>query len=90
MRFDGGQKQPLTASRYNDRWPFLMTSNFLAFSLWSYNPEVLSADERTLAPCEPGAPGATRPVDTWLGAFRQAAGDRFGALLKYLNVVANM
>jgi hypothetical protein len=82
MHLDGGHKHPLTANRYNDRWPFLMTSNYLAFSLWSHNQEVITADERDIRPWEPGMSSATAPVDSWLGAFTQTEGGQFGALVK--------
>jgi hypothetical protein len=82
MNADGSGMRPLTANRNNDRWPVLLSSGYVAFSLWSYNPEVLTADERDIRPHEAGLAGATRPVDSWLGAFRQTDGDRFGGLLK--------
>ncbi len=82
MHLDSGTKYPLTSNRYNDRWPFLMTSNFLAFSLWSHNQEVIAADEMDIRPHEPGMASATAPVDSWLGAFTQTVGGQFGALVK--------
>ena len=82
MHLDSGLKYPLTANRYNDRWPFLMASNFIAFSLWSRNQEVITADESDIQPYEPGLPAATAPADSWLGAFTQASGGQFGALVK--------
>jgi hypothetical protein len=82
MHLDTGKKYPLTANRYNDRWPFLMTSNLLAFSLWSHNQEVITADEKDVRPHDPAAPGATAPADSWLGAFLQVGGGQFGALVK--------
>jgi hypothetical protein len=82
MNLDNGQKYPLTANRHNDRWPFLMTSNYLAFSLWSRNQEVITADESDIRPYEMGMAHATAPVDSWLGAFTQTVGGQFGALVK--------
>lgn len=82
MNLATGQKHPLTANRYNDRWPFLMTSNYIAFSLWSHNQEVISADERDIVPYEKGQPSASAPVDAWQGAFIQAGGGQFGSLIK--------
>jgi hypothetical protein len=82
MHLDSGEKYPLTANRSNDRWPFLMTSNYLAFSLWSRNQEVITADESDIRPWEPGMANATAPVDSWLGAFTQTVGGQFGALVK--------
>jgi hypothetical protein len=77
-----GQKYPLSANRYNDRWPFLLTSGYVGFSLWSHNQEVISADERSIQPSEPGVIGATAPVDIWQGAMVHPAGSVFGALIK--------
>ena len=82
MNADGGGKRPLTANRNNDRWPVLLFNGYLVFSLWSYNPEVVTADERDIRPHEPGLAGKTQPTDVWQGALRQPHGDRFGALLK--------
>src|SRR5262249_23690391 len=70
MNEDGSVLRPLTANRNNDRWPVLLSTGYLAFSLWSYNPEVITADERDIRPNEPGLAAATRPVDAWIGAFR--------------------
>ncbi len=63
-----GSKHALTSNRANDRWPFLLRSGFMAFSLWSHNTEVITADERDIQPYEPGKPSATLPTDYWLGA----------------------
>jgi hypothetical protein len=76
------QKYPLSANRYNDRWPFLLTSGYVGFSLWSHNQEIISADERAVQPSEPGVVGATAPVDMWQGAMIHPAGSVFGALIK--------
>ena len=78
----GGQQFPLSANRYNDRWPYLLTSGYLAFSLWSHNQEVIAADERSIQPSEPGVVGATAPVDAWQGALAHPTGSLFGALVK--------
>jgi hypothetical protein len=82
MNADGTGLRPLTGNRNNDRWPFLLANGYVAFSLWSFNPEVITADERDIRPYEPGLASATRPVDIWFGAFYQVDGGRLGALLK--------
>lgn len=82
MNADGSNKRPLTANRNNDRWPWLMTSHFLAFSLWSRNREVITADECDIQPCDSSGVFATEPTDMWMGAFTQAIGDNFGLLVK--------
>ena len=78
-----GRKMPATANRNNDRWPFLMSSGYVAFSLWSRNREVVTADETDLRPHDPAVPSATRPTDNWLGAFlRISSKGHFGMLVK--------
>ena len=47
-----GSAQPLTGNRNNDRWPFLLSSRYIAFSLWSRNREVVAADLRDVRPVE--------------------------------------
>jgi hypothetical protein len=76
-----GRKDKLTANRNNDRWPFLTKSGFMAFSLWSRNLEVITADERDIAPYEPGKPSATLPTNYWLGAGLSPS-TFFGGLVK--------
>jgi len=82
MNIDGSDCRPATANRFNDRWPFLLTSKLVAFSVWSRNPEVVTADERDVRPSEPGVSAATRPADAWFAAFIQPAGSHFGGLIK--------
>jgi hypothetical protein len=81
LRADGA-RYPLTGNRNNDRWPFLLHSRFIAFSLWSRNREVVAADEADVRPYEPAQGGATLPADAWLGAFTQLPGGHFGMLVK--------
>ncbi len=76
------RKQPLTANRYNDRWPFELTSNFLAFSMWSRNQEVITADETDIRPYEADKAWATAPLDQWAGSFAQPTGAQIGALVR--------
>ena len=76
------RKFPLTANRHNDRWPFHLTSNFLAFSMWSRNQEVITADESDVRPYEAGKAWATAPLDHWTGAFAQPTGAQIGALVR--------
>jgi hypothetical protein len=76
-----GRKEQITGNRNNDRWPYLLSSRYLAFSLWSRNREVVPADLGDLRPYEPGTACATRPTDSWLGAFTSNAG-HFGMLVK--------
>lgn len=82
VRHADGRKQPATANRNNDRWPYLMTSGYVAFSLWSRNREVVPADRGDVRPGEPGLAGSTGPTDAWLGAFAQMPGGHFGMLVK--------
>jgi len=77
-----GRKQPASANRNNDRWPFLLSSGYLAFSLWSRNREVVTADLNDVLPYETGHSSASAPTDAWLGAFTQMPGGHFGMLIK--------
>jgi len=78
-----GTKTPATANRNNDRWPFQMSSGYAAFSLWSRNREVITADETSVAPFDPQIPSATSPTDSWLGAFILInSSGHFGMLVK--------
>jgi len=78
-----GRKAPATANRNNDRWPFLMADGYAAFSLWSRNREVITADERDVRPFDPALASASPPTDAWLGAFvRISSSGHFGMLIK--------
>ena len=77
-----GRKNPVSGNRNNDRWPFLLSSGYTAFSLWSRNREVVAEDLSDIRPAEPGKPSATQPTDSWLGAFTQIPGGHFGGLIK--------
>ncbi|HEX3149883.1 MAG TPA: hypothetical protein VHR66_17535 [Gemmataceae bacterium] len=77
-----GRMQPATANRNNDRWPFLLNSGYVAFSLWSRNREVVTGDRTDVRPYESGMAAATAPTDAWLGAFAQMPGGHFGMLVK--------
>ncbi len=77
-----GRKQPASGNRNNDRWPFLLSSGYTAFSLWSRNREVITDDRGDLRPYSPGMACASQPTDTWLGAFTQIPGGHFGMLVK--------
>ena len=82
LRVDGS-KTPLTANRNNDRWPWVMASGYVAFSLWSRNREVVTADATGIATFDPAVASATRPTDAWLGAFlRVSSSGHFGMLVK--------
>jgi hypothetical protein len=76
-----GRKEQITGNRNNDRWPYLLTSRYISFSLWSRNREVIPADLGDLRPYESGMTCASRPTDSWLGAFTSSAG-HFGMLVK--------
>lgn len=82
MDADGSKKHPITANRNNDRWPFLMQSSYLAFSLWSRNTEVITPDYKDIIRHQPDQEYASAPTDYWLGALIEPTGDRFGSLVK--------
>jgi hypothetical protein len=82
--FRDGKMSPASGNRNNDRWPFVLTSGYVAFSLWSRNREVITADETDIRPYDPAVPSATRPTDNWLGAFIRVSHNQphFGMLVK--------
>lgn len=83
VRDQRGRLSPATANRNNDRWPWPMASGYVAFSLWSRNREVVSADATDVRPFEPAIPSATPPTNAWLGAFlRVSSSGHFGMLAK--------
>lgn len=82
VRHADGRLEPASGNRNNDRWPFLLSSGYLAFSLWSRNREVIPADGGDLRPHSEGTAGRTRPTDAWLGAFTRMPGGHFGMLVK--------
>lgn len=82
IRQADGKKRPVTGNRNNDRWPFLLSSRYIAFSLWSRNREVVTSDLTDIRPFETRMSCATQPTDSWLGAFTQVPGGHFGMLTK--------
>jgi hypothetical protein len=82
VRHADGRTEPASANRNNDRWPFLMTSGYLGFSLWSRNREAITADRTDVRPLGPNETGSSAPADGWLGAFTQMPGGHFGMLVK--------
>jgi hypothetical protein len=77
-----GTREPASANRNNDRWPFLFPSKVIGFSLWSRNREVVTADGSDIQPYREGMDCSTLPTDNWLGAFQQTVGSHFGNLVK--------
>jgi hypothetical protein len=77
-----GRKRPASGNRNNDRWPFLLNSGYIAFSLWSRNHEVIAADRSEVRPFEPSLASASQPTNSWLGAFDRMPGGHFGMLVK--------
>lgn len=73
---------PLTGSRANDRWPYLLTNGYLTFSVWSHQDEVISNDGRTLVRNSEGVSGLTQPANHWFAAIQRLTGERFGMMAK--------
>ena len=87
MNANGTDKKPITSNRNNDRWPYLLSTGYLGFSLWSRNVEVITADRTDIQPHRPDIEGATSPTDAWLGAMIDPVGERFGNLVKTVEPV---
>ncbi len=82
IREPGKPARTLTASRANDRWPCVTTDNFVMFSVWSRQDEVVSADGSGLVRYDPPAAGLTAPVDRWMAARLTPAPEQFSVGLK--------
>ncbi len=82
IRRPGGKPTPLTASRANDRWPYLLNNGYLAFSVWSHQDEVISSDGRTLVRAPDDIASLTQPADHWFAATQYVSGERFAMLAK--------
>ncbi|MCX7664736.1 MAG: hypothetical protein N2112_04245 [Gemmataceae bacterium] len=82
-----GTPRPLTANRANDRWPYLASDRSIIFSLWSYQPEVISLDGTGIVRHSPPRAELTAPVDRWLGATITPSGEQFSQVLKLVQPV---
>lgn len=78
----GQPLRTLTASRANDRWPHLMSDRAVAFTVWSRQDEVISADGTGLVRHDPPAAGLTAPTDRWFGAAVAPTGEQFCQVVK--------
>lgn len=73
---------PMTANRNTDRWPWQLSSNLVAFSMWSRNREVVAGDGSEIIPFSAGDSQLTRPTDQWQAMFLHPMGEQFGLLAK--------
>jgi hypothetical protein len=73
---------PLSANRNNDRWPVLVSGNFIVFSLWSRNREAVTEDRTEVLPVSAGGKFATAPTDRWMAARVGPNGALFGYAVK--------
>jgi hypothetical protein len=73
---------PLSANRNNDRWPFLLCSDSLVYSLWSRNREAVTEDLSDVRPVSCGGRFATEPTDHWMAARVRANGTEIGYAIK--------
>jgi hypothetical protein len=72
----------LSASRANDRWPYILHSGAVAFTLWSHLTEVVSADGKSLQFHDPKNPGLTAPPNHWSAMSVMSSGERFSLMAK--------
>ena len=82
IRPPGEAPRPLSASRSNDRWPFIDASGRVTFTLWSRPGEVVAADGLGLATYDPAAPGLSAPPDHWADVTVTASSEAFGLVVK--------
>jgi hypothetical protein len=79
--------EPITANRNNDRWPILLASEQILFSLWGRNREAITADLSSLKPVAEGGEFATRPTDHWMAAVVMTNAAQFGYAVKAVEPV---
>ncbi|QEH37153.1 hypothetical protein OJF2_57400 [Aquisphaera giovannonii] len=79
---DAAAPTPLTGNRNNDRWPVLLPSNQVLFSLWSRNREAVRADLEGVEPVSMGGEHLTRPADNWMGAMVMTNGAQLAYAVK--------
>jgi hypothetical protein len=77
-----GELHPLSANRNNDRWPVLTFNEWIMWSQWSRNREVVTADGTDIRPASEAMEPATRPTDNWMAARLFPDGMHFGYLVK--------
>ncbi|MSR31845.1 MAG: hypothetical protein EXR99_10110 [Gemmataceae bacterium] len=78
----GAHPRMASASRSNDRWPFVLLSRKMIFSSWSHTKEVLNPEGTGLEMFNPLKPGLTQPCDRWFGAANTITWERFGSVVK--------
>ncbi len=79
--------EPVTANRNNDRWPILIASEQILFSLWSRNREAVTADLTEVRPIAMGGDFATRPTNQWMAAIVMTNAAQFGYAIKSVEPV---
>lgn len=82
IRPPGEKPRMLSASRSNDRWPFVDSFGRVTFTLWSRTGVVIAAGGDGLANYDPAAPGLSAPPDHWAGVVVTASSESFGLLVK--------
>lgn len=73
---------PMTANRNSDRWPWQLSSNLIAFSLWSRNLEVVSGAGNNLQYYSTSENSISKPTNNWMAMFLHPQGEQFGLLAK--------
>jgi hypothetical protein len=73
---------PMTANRNVDRWPWQLSSNAIAFSLWSRNFEVVSSGRDKIEYYSSTRDYVSFPTDRWMTMFLNPQGLQFGLLAK--------
>ncbi len=73
---------PMTANRNADRWPWQLSSNIIAFSMWSRVREVISADGTEITAFSSKLNQLTSPTNQWMAMFLSSQGEHFGLLAK--------
>lgn len=73
---------PMSANRNADRYPWQLSSNFIAFSMWSRNREVVSSERNNIQYHSSSASSISEPTNNWMTMFLHPQGEQFGLLAK--------
>jgi hypothetical protein len=73
---------PISANRNNDRWPALLSSDYLVYSLWSRVRVGVTEDRTEVKPFTEGGKFVTQAFDGWMGARTTPNAADFGYAIK--------
>lgn len=72
----------MSANRNADRYPWQLSSNLIAFSMWSRNREVVSSERNNIQYHSSTTSSISEPTNNWMTMFLHPQGEQFGLLAK--------